>query len=149
MTNANFVSHLREGSTIHSMYTSLKDGKLQKFSTFRSKYRKAGVKRPKGMLFRLCRLLRRYTDMQINFSGRRDYVQMVKRDKAEAARITADKSHQLVKAVVTKSKPVVKAKSKPVTKKKVVSHTTKKEKKPSTKKAVAAGHVDDDDVLEA
>lgn len=152
------ASHLREGSTIASMFNSLKDGKVQKFSTFRAKYVKLGVKRPKGMLFRLCRLLRAYTDMQINFSGRKDFVQMVKRDRAVAAREAAIKASKATKSVATakpaaksKSKPVTKKVSKPVTKpvakKKVV---TKKVAKPHTTKpvAVAAG-VDDDDIIEA
>lgn len=164
------VVPFREGSTIHQMYNDLKDGKVHKFSTFRNKYLKLGVSKPRYMLFRLCRILRAYTPYQINNSKRLDYVQMVERDKAAAARAAVKKMVEAkgvhpeplptnlkkkaaTKKSVVKSKPAAKKAAKPVAKKskpipKPVSKKQAVKSKPTPKPvAVPAGVIDDDDLV--
>lgn len=135
----------RDGSIISQMFNDLKDQKVHKLSTFRAKYVKLGVKSPRFMLFRLCRVLRtnNQTNLQINSSKRTDTVQMVSRDKAEAAREAVKKLAKkgIVLHKATTKKPTAKATKKVVKAVKKSKHSTKPV-------AVPAGF-NDDDVLEA
>lgn len=131
---------LREGSVIAKMYNELKDGKVHNFQTFIAKYKKAGVKKPRVTLFRLCRVMRQAnggkgTGYQIDSSKRTNSIQMVQTAKAEAARAA------IKKALAGK------AVSKPVTKKvtKSVPATTKAA---AVKQVAVAVGASDDDLIE-
>jgi len=167
MSTSKIAVPFREGSTIQQMYNELKDGKVHKYSTFRNKYVKKGVKKPRYMIFRLCRLLRSYkTGFQINSSKRTDTIQLVHQSKAAAARAAIQKMVDAkgvhpepfipVKGATTKKKTVAKktvkkvvAKKKPAAK--PVAVKSKKavvKSKPVVKPVVVPAGVDDDDIIE-
>jgi hypothetical protein len=145
---------VREGSIVSKMFNDLKDGKVKKFDAFRAKYIKLGIKRPRQMVFRLDRILRMHTNLQINNSKKTNSIQIVKRDNAVAARAavaklgwapaTWDAAKVSTKKAVKKHTTKV---SKPVSKKATVKATNKKAN--VKKVAVPAGVEDDDEVLEA